>query len=172
MLPLIQASQLNQDQIWSLYQEVISDLNRKKIFQWNEQYPTAHYIRDAIRQRQCWIYTKDRDLISCVVLNQWQDPQWKEISWKLNQAKILVVHALVIKPLFQNQGIGQEMMITIEDLALKHGYTGIRLDAFSQNHQADALYQKLGYHYRGTVHLTYKPSGYQNYKCYEKAIIT
>ena len=168
---LRQANISESKSIWSLYQEVIQDLNRKEILQWNESYPTYEYIQSSIINKECWIYTSHNQIIASVVLNQWQDPAWRIIPWHCCDHSTLVIHALVVHPRYQGQGLGKLMVEAIEGLALSLNYESIRLDAFSKNKVSNLLYKKLNYHDRGTVCLTYKPLDNQMYHCYEKELL-
>ena len=51
--------------IWELYQEVMIDLERQKIFQWNAHYPTSTYIQTAIQARECWLAKQDHLPLAC-----------------------------------------------------------------------------------------------------------
>jgi GNAT superfamily N-acetyltransferase len=168
---LVQAQTNHLHQVWMLYEVVIKNLLDHNILQWDTTYPSQNYIAQMIDAQDCWIYcSPQQEIIASVILNEWQDPQWSSISWHTLSDQVWVIHALVIQPNQQGQGLGTSILQMIEKLALQHGYLGIRLDAFNGNHRVHSFYQDRGYKSCGTVQLSNKPLDHQIYQCYDKIL--
>ena len=170
---LVLAQTIHLRQIWALYEVVIQDLLSHDILQWDDTYPSQQYISQAIHAQQCWMYqTPQQEIIASVVLNESQDPQWSHINWHTLPHQVWVIHAFVIHPNQQGQGLGTSILHTIEKLAIQRCYSGIRLDAFSGNHRVHGFYEDRGYQACGAVKLANKPIGHQIYQCYDKSLQT
>ncbi len=55
------------------------------------------------------------------------------------------IYSLVVRPEFQNQGIGRELMIHAEHSLKKLGCAKINLQIIESNEQVQVFYQSLGY---------------------------
>lgn len=56
-----------------------------------------------------------------------------------------MIHRLCVNPAFQKQGIAKKTLAYIESELRTEGIASIRLDAFSENPYALALYEHAGY---------------------------
>ena len=168
---LVLAQSIHLHKIWALYKIVIQDLRAHNILQWDDTYPSQDYIAQAINAQQCWIYqTPQKDIIASVVLNEWQDSQWSQINWHTLSDQAWIIHAFVIHPNQQGQGLGTSILQMIEKKAIQRRYSGIRLDAFTGNLRVHRFYQNQGYQSCGIVQLPNKPIGHQMYQCYDKTL--
>lgn len=167
---MIRAQQKDLDKINTLYMNCINDLNRKKIFQWDEKYPNKQTFETSISNQQLFIFEEDKMLIGAVILNEIQAEEWQAMPWKSN-GSILAIHALAINCMVQSRGYGQKVLDECEIYGIQNGYNVMRLDAFSENIAAINLYEKNLYQRVGEVVFNYKPKGHQRYYCYEKLLI-
>lgn len=62
-----------------------------------------------------------------------------------NQTKKVFIYDILIKPEFQNQGLGTEAMGLIMIKARKLGFEKIGLHVFGHNQRALHVYQKVGF---------------------------
>ncbi len=72
------------------------------------------------------------------------------------QSFILCIHLFATKPALQGQGLGRKFLQAIIDDTRKRGFQVLRLDAFQHNTPACALYEKMGFQYRGVADLVYE----------------
>lgn len=167
-IQLRQATEEQIDTIMDVYIRCKHDLDEKGLLQWNDHYPSREYFEEELGDGNLYVLMVDDELAGSATLNEWQSPEWSDIPWKLGNE--WVIHALFLDPLQQGNGLGTVFMKKCEELAGEKGYESIRLDAYSRNTGANALYEKIGYEYRGSVYFTSKPEGHQEYRCYEKEV--
>jgi len=138
------------DAIMNLIRSCVSHMEEQGIHQWDEIYPDEKTIRNDIEKQQLYLLEDEERVCGVIVLNEFQEPQYKSIDWKF-QGKTLVVHRLAIEPACQGKGYARMLMQFAHKLAKEEHYENIRLDAFIRNPAAVALYEKLGYRMAGTV---------------------
>jgi len=136
--------------ILSLFKRAVLHMNENGINQWDEIYPTAELLLEDIKNRQLYVLTEEGKICSAIVLNEMQDPEYLEISWKC-RGPFAVIHRLCVDPDIQSRGIGRRTVLQAEISLAGQGYKSIRLDAFPQNPKALKLYEGLGYLRMGNV---------------------
>ncbi|WP_448335430.1 GNAT family N-acetyltransferase [Bellilinea sp.] len=169
-MQLIQAKPEHLDEITELIHRVTAALVRQGIYQWDEYYPNRAFFHEAIMDGNLFIFVDDTKIIGCVVLDEWQPPEWAGINWQSSDSAVLVIHALAIESRLQRHGYGSVLLQACEHLAIENGYKSIRLDTLEGNSVARYLYERHGYRYRGQIRYCSKPVGHQTYLCYEKIL--
>lgn len=79
------------------------------------------------------------------------------------------LYSIAIDPIYKGQGLGQKLLLKLEEYAIKKRTAYLRLEVASQNKSAQALYEKLGY-YKFNIKNDY----YENHDsalCYEKILM-
>ena len=158
------------DPVTELMRRVTATLSTNGIIQWDAQYPSRAFLRDAITDGNLFLLTANGSIVGMVVLDEWQAPQWASVPWSSRDASVLVIHALAVDPSVQGQGYGVALLQHCEHFAQQQGYEALRLDVYAGNPTALRLYEARGYVYCGTVNFPSKPVGHQAYRCYEKAL--
>lgn len=131
--------------ITDIFRNAINNMNDYNIYQWDNLYPTKTILEQDILRKQMYVGIKDDVIVSTVVVNNEFDEQYKDGNWKYNNERFSIIHRLCVNTIYQNQGIGENTMLIIEELLQNEGTQCIRLDAFSQNPYALKMYHKLGY---------------------------
>ncbi len=149
-----------------VFKKAIEKMRGQNIFQWDERYPNEEVLRNDIAEEEIYVLSEDEVIKACVVLNEFQNEEYRNGEWQYSDGKIAVVHRLCIHPDYQGQGVGTTMMRSSEDYLRDQGYQIIRLDSFPANRAALSLYEKLGFTYAGQV--TFDDRGY--FKLMEKKI--
>jgi predicted amidohydrolase/GNAT superfamily N-acetyltransferase len=155
------------DALWQIYINGKNHLAEKGINQWTDQYPTRLILKKDIDNQTLYILKSNKDIIGAIVLDEIQDPEYTTINWLFDDKKILVIHRLVIDPIYQGRGYAQKLLNYGEDFAEAHGYTSIRLDVYSEHNQVIEFYKRRNYHIRGKVHF---PGRQYPFYCMEKEI--
>jgi ribosomal protein S18 acetylase RimI-like enzyme len=170
MLKLVVASARDVDLVFAHYLACIADLRERGIPQWDERYPTRATATDAATRGDLFLLV-DADGVTTgsVILNDLPAPEYAPIYWR-DPEPALVIHTLVIHPLYHGAGLGRAAMVSCESFARKRGFASVRLDAFPGNPAAIALYERLGYQARGHVDFGNKPAGHERYIVYEKRL--
>ena len=142
------------------------NLVRSGVYQWDESYPDRDTVRQDIGQGELYIATLAGELVGGVTLNQNEDPEYSQITWRY-AAPALVVHRLCVSPPHQGHGIGSALMAFAEEYARTAQLSSIRLDVYSDNSIAGNLYGRLGYTAAGQFAF---PSRKHPFYCMEKCI--
>lgn len=152
------------DKVEKVLEEVKADMYESGIDQWDADYPNKDILKHDIQRQIGFIYIENGEVLSYMVLNESCDNEYDALQWKY-ASPFLVIHRLFVSPSAQGKGISSKMIKYAEQYALENNYRSIRLDAFSLNKTANAVYLKKGYEFVGTVIFR---KGIFN--CYEKLI--
>jgi ribosomal protein S18 acetylase RimI-like enzyme len=164
---ILPASRGDFERILSLLKSCTAHMQSQGIFQWNDYYPTPAIIEADLQEGTLYLLREDSDMRGMIVLNEAQSPEYAQLHWSVDEGRHLVVHQLAVSPRWQRQGIAARLMEFAEDHASQHRYTSIRLDAYSGNPGALALYEHRGYHKVGEL---FFPRRELPFYCYEKVI--
>lgn len=152
--------------IMELIKEAVKDMDSKGILQWDEIYPSEDVIRQDIRNNSLYVFCDNEEIVQAIiVLNEFYDKEYEDLSWDYNNGKHLIIHRLCVHPEYQGRGIALKLITFAENFAEDNNYQSIRLDAFIPNKRACEMYDRLGYIKRGIIKFRMG-----NFYCYEKGI--
>ena len=137
------------------------------IHQWDEIYPNLQVIEDDARSGSLFVIRKEDLCIASVCLNDVQPDQYRPLPWRCENGRALVIHRLCVRPEFQQCRAGRCLMDFTETFAKEHGFSCIRLDAYTGNPRALALYEKRGYQRIGQA---FFPRRELPFDCFEKIL--
>lgn len=94
-MKIIEASERHIEGILSLCKDCSQNMVNNLIEQWDEVYPNKEVFLKDIRNNSLYIAVSNNSegIIACIVLNEYQDPEYKEIKWKYDREKIAVIHS-------------------------------------------------------------------------------
>lgn len=138
------------DIAWNIIDRCRSSLLGQGIFQWDDHYPTVETVRADIADRRLYLLTSSGIGRAVVTIDAKTEPQYSTVSWTTIEPT-LIVHRLCVDPAFQRGGFGRQLMDYVENYARRHRYASLRLDAYSGNPRALALYRRRGYHEVGQI---------------------
>ena len=142
-------------------------MNQNGLFQWDKDYPSPRTLSHDILQGDLYGIVHQDRVIAAISLNIDQDKNYANLPWEITEGTQLVVHRLAVHPQFLGQGLGQELMAFAEDMAKNEGHSAIRLDTFTENPHALALYDRLGYRRVSEMSLDYREGVFM---AFEKAV--
>ena len=152
--------------VWNIITECVRHLQEAGSDQWGDFYPTREIIRADIEQSQMYKHHGDNDeVLGLITLNEQQEPEYTPLPWRYTQPPILVVHRLIVNPAYYRKGIGTRLMHFTQSYARQNGYRSIRLDAYTANPAAIALYTKLDFNSVGQICF---PRRQHPFLCFEK----
>ncbi len=111
--------------------------------QWGNHYPTAEIFQQDIERQELYLLQEDRNLCGIIVVNSHFPSQWEGLTWSCPEPA-MTVHRLCVDPDWQRQRIASKLMDFAEAMARKNHVLSMRLDAYSGNPAALALYQGRG----------------------------
>ncbi|MCR5122504.1 MAG: GNAT family N-acetyltransferase [Ruminococcus sp.] len=130
----------------------VEHMNAEGIDQWDEVYPSCEVLRGDIERGEMYICLVGSALAGMYVLNKYTDEQYANGEWSYNGDDFVVIHRLVVSPVFQHKGIARQIIKHIEDELRASGVISVRLDVFTKNPYALRLYDSQGYAKVGTAH--------------------
>jgi ribosomal protein S18 acetylase RimI-like enzyme len=152
--------------VWAIMEKAIRRMDQQGIPQWDDIYPSQTTLIDDIKRQQMYVISGCGRTVGIVVINDEEPPEYGDVDWSFG-GEVMVVHRLTIDPDFQRAGLASRLMNFAERQATERGYRCIRLDAFTENPAALALYEKRGYRKAGAV--AFRKG---KFFCYEKEIGT
>ena len=155
------------DGVMRLIADVVARLRQEGSDMWDERYPRREFFMEDISKCSLYLAWEGSEIVGVMALDSEQSPEYREVEWKVATDKVLVVHRLAVSPNAQGMGIASRMMDFAEDKARKEGAKAMRLDAYTGNPAALALYESRGYTNAGTVKFPWRTLPFN---CYEKAL--
>ena len=142
------------------------DMLSRGIRQWVEQYPDVGAVASTVADT--FLVRLGREIAATIALNEQPEREYDRVRWltPLHQAA-LIVHRLAVHPRYQRRGLAKRLMRFAEELASQRRLGSIRLDAFSGNPAALALYEGLGYTRVGQVFFPHRDLPFV---CFEKVL--
>ena len=146
-----QASTADATELLQLARDCVAAMRSAGIEQWDEVYPSLDNIQTDIAHGTLWVWQEDEKIMGCITVDSHQDPMWKNLAWTPNSEPVAAVHRLMVHPSQQGRGLATQLMHRAEAIARQSGSRSVRLDTFTNNPAAMALYPRMGYMPTGTV---------------------
>lgn len=131
----------------------VASMRAAGIEQWDEVYPNAGTIQSDTEAGTLDVLCENGNIVAAITVDQNLDPMWQGLAWTPNSEPAAAVHRLMVHPGSQRRSFAKLLMRHAEAVAHRLGCRSIRLDTFTQNPGAMALYPRLGYRSTGTVML-------------------
>ena len=116
-------------------------------------YPTGDTARLALTRGDLFVQEENGTVVGAAIINQTQVDAYYEGRWQYEaeDSDVMVLHTLVISPLFGGKGYGKAFVGFYENYARTKHCHFLRMDTNCRNHRARAMYKKLGYREAGIV---------------------
>lgn len=147
---MIKATISDLNEIVNLYQEVIEEMLKNGIVQWDKNYPNRDVLYDDIINGEMYILKKENKIVGCVVLNDIEVIQYQGVDWTLED-EALIVHRVAIASGYQGQGLVKEMLKFCEEFAKQHEIYYLKTDTSVSNAAMNSVYLKYGYKQVGQI---------------------
>lgn len=135
--------------------------------QWDDSYPNQEIISSDIENGTLYAYVDNGAIAGILVLDENQSELYRDIKWTQEQGPHLVMHRLAVHPEVQGKGIARKLIAFAEEHARISGYTSIRMDTYTKNTRALAIYPNLGYEQRGEI---FFPGRTASFPVFEKVL--
>ena len=166
--PVIQlAKSSDLTELVQVFKDAKNHLDQQHIFQWTNTYPSKKIIEKDLNDKTLFVLKKGFYVIGAVTLNEFQDAEYQAIDWEFGGEKVLVIHRLVVDPVFQRNGYAKKIMDFAERFAKENQYNSIRLDTYTHNKISFEFYKKRDYVLCGEVFFPGRPLPFY---CMEKKI--
>lgn len=132
-------------EIHELVQAAIRNLQAQGIMQWDERYPRDEdFIPDIASDTQ-YVGTEDGRIALVFALNTDSDPQYADGAWRYPDERFTVLHRYILHPAYQGRRLSKISLEYIMDMLRAEGIQNIRLDVYTRNPPAQALYKSVGF---------------------------
>ncbi|MGB5662030.1 GNAT family N-acetyltransferase [Eudoraea sp.] len=152
-------------EILGLTKACAKQMEKRGIFQWNEEYPSIEAFENDISRKELFVLKSENTLIGCITITTYMDEEYVPIKWLTPNENNIYIHRLAVDPKFQGKGYAQILMNFAENYALENKYISIRLDTFSQNKRNQNFYAQRGYQKLGNVY--FPKQSHSPFYCYE-----
>lgn len=158
-------------EVRNFYHSLIDSLTpERRYVGWKKDiYPSPAFLRSSIDNGDLYICRNEGRIAGAMVLNHEYNESYKNCPWQtaVDDAELLVIHALGVHPDFHGRGYAKEMVQKAIAIAGERGMKAIRLDVLSGNIPAENLYQGMGFQYLTSVQMYYEDTGWTTFKLYE-----
>jgi ribosomal protein S18 acetylase RimI-like enzyme len=165
-LGIFTAEERHVESAWRIIDACRTALRERGIDQWDDVYPTRQTVADDAAHHRLFVLIAAEHCVATMALDDTQAPEYATVPWQF-PTPALVVHRLCVHPMRQGQGFGRTLMDFAEAHAAEHCYASIRLDAYSPNLDAVALYRRRGYRDAGRV---FFPRRTASFYCFERPV--
>lgn len=135
-------------------------------------YPTETTAEAALARGDLFVLEDNGRIVGAAIINQSQCDGYETASWQYPAAdsEIMVLHTLVIDPVFVRCGYGKTFVGFYEEYARKQGCRYLRMDTNARNARARAMYARLGYKEIGVIPTVFNGIAGVNLVLLEKAL--
>ncbi len=135
-------------------------------------YPVRQTAVDAVTRGDLFVEEVDGAIVATAIINQRQDPEYKECPWKYDvpDNQVMVLHTLVVNPEMKGNGYGRAFVAFYENYAREHYCPYLRMDTQSKNTAARKFYAKQGYSEAGIIHCVFNRIPNVELICLEKKL--
>jgi len=152
--------------IMEIIQTVIVEMHSYNNFQWDASYPQAKDFIGDIKNGDLFVSSRVDKIVGFICINREQPVEYDGLRWSLLE-EALVIHRMGVSPDCRKAGIGFELVLFAEELAIKNNVRYLKTDTYSLNTNAQGLFQKHGYVFIGEMSFRGKE---EPFYCYEKLI--
>lgn len=153
--------------ILEIVSETIEDMRKEGNPQWNETYPIKEHFLEDINNGHLYVYEINKEVRAFICINEIENKEYQHLVWGQNKQAV-VIHRFAVKRKYQRQKLGTKLMLYVEKYAREKGLYYIKVDTNSTNKRMNALFNKLGYRFVGTI---YMRNLVKEFNCYEKILI-
>ena len=116
-------------------------------------YPTRATAEKTVALGTMYVLEEHNTLCSAMILNDLQGDFYREINWfyPAKDHEVRVIHTLCVAPSQYGKGYAGQMLAFAKKQAKAEGCKVIRMDTFSGNEPAKALYKKHGFRIAGYI---------------------
>ena len=137
------ANEKDLDAVVSIYDRV-HDLEEKgsAVIGWvRGVYPVRQTAENACNEGTLFVLELNDKVCGTAIINQYQLPEYYDAKWKYpaEDHEVMVLHTLIIDPLYMNMHLGQDFVTFYESYSREHGCKVLRLDTQEKRSSKEVL---------------------------------
>ncbi len=133
--------------------------------QWGPAYPTVEHFAKDLAAGHLFVDVEHGAVRGFGVFNEVEPEQYDGLPWTVPRPA-LVIHRLAVCPGFRRRGVADGLFAYAEDLA-RQRRLGQRSDTSARNPAMNALFEKRGWRFVGTLRFPGRETGF---RAWEKAL--
>ncbi len=143
-----------------LLKECVSDFNLSGLKHWNNAYPGAGAMKEAIDNGALYLYKEIGITKGMFVLSEEEPKEYKDVEWKTNSDRVLFVKYLAVHPGWKDKGIQARLIDYIEHYAGNNNFASIRVDVYGGIESAENFGQEIGFDKAGQFQTSFQTTPY------------
>jgi len=152
--------------IMKMVGDTVQIMKEEQNDQWDEKYPTMSIIEHDVQNGSLYVYEENEQVVGSITVDTNLPNEYLDIPWG-QEIPAYTFHRLVISAAVREKGIASSLISHAEKVAMQHNTPYMKIDTYSLNKKAQALFEKNGYVKAGemTFHGKENP-----FNCYEKIL--
>lgn len=122
--------------------------------QWPSDYPNYDNFLDDFNNDAIYVFLEGNQIVASITILPDNEIPYKELKW--NREKALVIHRILVDPIYQKKYIGKSLFEFTINLAKENGYESIKVDTHPDNIKMQGLIKKMGFIYIGFLNSIYR----------------
>ncbi|TSB47578.1 GNAT family N-acetyltransferase [Alkalicoccobacillus porphyridii] len=131
--------------LMSIVNHTIKIMAEEQNDQWNETYPLPEHFQKDIDNGTLFVKVTNNKVIGSITIDCDFSDAYNKFEWEQPLETTLIFHRLVVDPTIRKKGIASELIDYAEAYARSKGFKSIKVDTYSLNQKAQALFQRLDY---------------------------
>lgn len=150
--------------IEAIAKQSVNVMKEEKNDQWDETYPLAeHFIKD-IENGSIFVKELSGEVVGSITIDQDFSSAYEGFTWTFPFEQSMIFHRLAVNPSLRKEGVASLLIQFAEDYARDKGMIAIKVDTYSLNKKAQALFTKRGYSYIGEATLPERKNPFYFYE--------
>ena len=132
------------EQIDDLSVQVINDMHKHGIFQWQLNYPRKSHFQVDIDKDSLFVYELNGQVVGVMALYVENDPPYRTVNWLRKNS--MVIHRILILPSLQKRGIARQLLYYALKQCAQDGYESLKIDTHPGNYRMRHFLKKNSFH--------------------------
>ncbi|MFW5889285.1 MAG: GNAT family N-acetyltransferase [Bacillota bacterium] len=115
--------------------------------QWIGNYPNLEVFINDLKLKGLYVYLNDSKIVASISILEENDIPYKAIKWYTHDS--LVIHRILVDPIYQHKGIGKALFRKAIELSKKGNYKSLKVDTHPDNIKMQKLIKSMGFKYVG-----------------------
>ena len=154
------------DHIMYIIKDTIEEMQASGNDQWNEDYPGREDFKADIKRGELYVEESHGQIIGLICVNYIEPDEYRGLNWSSDE-KAMVIHRMAVDINSRTKGIGTNLMVFAEELAITNNVTYLKTDTYSLNNKMNSLLKKNGFKKIGEMSFRGKENSFY---CYDKML--
>ena len=164
------AQQRDLDAILSIVADARAVLKKRRVDQWQGDYPTAEAFLSDIEKQQCYLIFHGEEAAGFFTLSPDKEACYDALTdgkWGSEEA-YCVLHRAAVAARYRGTGLSDYMLRFVDEKAHELGVCAVRTDTHKKNKAMQLLLRSNGYRFRGNVLVSSEPGHDPARQAFEK----